>query len=94
MRLAVAVFMLEDAGAVRRLVRGKEALRPAERDAALRLTHAGGAAAGRLLDAVRDLRRVGAHLAVTAHPLLERRGELLPSRLASETDLLEPGEAR
>jgi phosphate:Na+ symporter len=90
LRLAVAVFMLEDAGAARRLVRGKEALRAAEREAAVRLTQAAdGAAAELLLDAVRDLRRVGAHLATTAHPLLERRGELLPSRLAGEPDLLE-----
>ena len=44
-----------------------------------------GGAAGLLLDAVRDLRRVGGHLAVVAHPLLERRGELLPSRLARES---------
>ena len=91
LRLAVAVFMLEDAEAARRLVRGKEALRDAERDAARRLAATGGlsateggAAAGLLLDAVRDLRRVGAHLASVAHPLLERRGELLPSRLAAE----------
>jgi phosphate:Na+ symporter len=35
-----------------------------------------------VLDAIRDLRRVGAHLAAVAHPLLERRGELLSSRLA------------
>ena len=96
LRLAVAVFMLEDADAARRLVRGKEGLRDAERAAARRLAAAdgpssagaeeGGAAARLLLDAVRDLRRVGAHLASVAHPLLERRGELLPSRLAAEND--------
>jgi phosphate:Na+ symporter len=91
LRLAVAVFMLGDAEAARRLVRGKEGLREAERDAARRLAAGGGlpaaeggAATGLLLDAVRDLRRVGAHLASVAHPLLERRGELLPSRLAAE----------
>ena len=89
LRLAVAVFMLEDVEAARSLVRGKEGLREAERAAVRRLTEAGGDAAtaeapGLLLDAVRDLRRVGAHLASVAHPLLERRGELLPSRLAGE----------
>ena len=90
LRLAIAVFMMEDAEAARRLVRGKEGLRAAERDAARRMAEAGaldatedGGAAGLLLDAVRDLRRVGAHLASVAHPLLERRGELLPSRLAA-----------
>jgi phosphate:Na+ symporter len=91
LRLAVAVFMLADAEAARRLVRGKEGLREAERDAARRLAAAGslsaaegGAASGLLLDTVRDLRRVGAHLASVAHPLLQRRGELLPSRLAAD----------
>ena len=91
LRLAIAVFMMEDAEAARSLVRGKEGLRAAERDAARRMAEAGaltaaegGGAAGLLLDAVRDLRRVGGHLAVVAHPLLERRGELLPSRLAQE----------
>ncbi len=93
LRLAVAVFMREDVEAARRLVREKEALREAERHALRRMAEAadrsaaaGGAAAGLLLDAVRDLRRISAHVAVVAHPLLERRGELLPSRLAREHD--------
>ncbi|TDH62252.1 Na/Pi cotransporter family protein [Dankookia rubra] len=85
LRLAIAVFMLEDAEAARALVRGKEGLRVAERDAARRLAAGEGDAAGLLLDAVRDLRRVGGHIALVAHPLLERRGELLPSRLATDT---------
>ena len=34
-----------------------------------------------LLDIVRDLKRVNAHLAAAAYPVLEGRGELLPSRL-------------
>jgi phosphate:Na+ symporter len=87
LRLAIAVFMLEDAEAARQLVRGKEGLRTAERDAARRLAAGEGGAAGLLLDAVRDLRRVGGHLAVVAHPLLERRGELLSSRLAIDPAL-------
>ncbi|MBU8540393.1 Na/Pi cotransporter family protein [Falsiroseomonas tokyonensis] len=96
LRLAVAVFMREDAEAARRLVREKEALRDAERLALARMAEAadrsaaeGGAAAGLLLDAVRDLRRIGAHFAMVAHPLLERRGELLPSRLSPEVRLEE-----
>jgi phosphate:Na+ symporter len=96
LRLAVAVFIREDAEAARRLVREKEALREAERNALRRMAEAadrsaaeGGAAAGLLLDAVRDLRRIGAHFAMVAHPLLERRGELLPSRLATEPNLAE-----
>jgi phosphate:Na+ symporter len=92
LRLAVAVFMLEDLEAARTLVRGKEALREAERAAVLRLTTAGpdAGAPGLMLDAVRDLRRVGAHLAAVAHPLLERHGELLPSRLAGEGGPADP----
>jgi phosphate:Na+ symporter len=87
LRLAIAVFMLEDAEAARALVRGKEGLRAAEREAARRLAEREGGTAGLLLDAVRDLRRVGGHLAAVAHPLLERRGELLPSRLAPDSTL-------
>lgn len=95
LRLAVAVFLREDADAARRLVREKEALREAERDALRRMAESadrsaadGGAAAGLLLDAVRDLRRISAHIAMVAHPLLERRGELLPSRLATDAESL------
>jgi phosphate:Na+ symporter len=90
LRLAVAVFMVEDAEAARRLVESKEQLRATERDAARRAAQAAplplgepGATPGFVLDAIRDLRRVGAHLAAVAHPLLERRGELLASRLAT-----------
>jgi phosphate:Na+ symporter len=89
LRLAVAVFMTEDAEAARRLVQSKEQLRATEREAARRAALAAplplgepGATPGFVLDAIRDLRRVGGHLAAVAHPLLERRGELLSSRLA------------
>ena len=37
-----------------------------------------------LLDIVRDLKRVNAHLAAAAYPILEGRGELLPSRLKQD----------
>jgi phosphate:Na+ symporter len=92
LRLAVAVLMVEDAEAARRLVLAKEMLRATERGAARRAAEAAplplgepGATPGLVLDAIRDLRRVGAHLAAAAHPLLERRGELLASRLAPTT---------
>lgn len=88
LRLAVAVLMVEDAEAARRLVQEKEMLRATERGVARRAAEAAplplgepGATPGLVLDAIRDLRRVGAHLAAAAHPLLERRGELLASRL-------------
>jgi phosphate:Na+ symporter len=89
LRLAVAVFMVDDAEAARRLVETKETLRSTEAEAARRAARAAplplgepGATPSLVLDAIRDLRRVGAHLAAVAHPLLERRGELLSSRLA------------
>jgi phosphate:Na+ symporter len=89
LRMAIAVVMVEDAEAARNLVRSKEQLRDTERDAARRAAQAAplplgepGATPSFVLDAIRDLRRVGAHLAAVAHPLLERRGELLSSRLA------------
>jgi phosphate:Na+ symporter len=89
LRLAIAVMMVGDAEAARRLIHEKEMLRATERDVARRAAEAAplplgepGATPGLVLDAIRDLRRVGAHLAAVAHPLLERRGELLSSRLA------------
>ena len=37
-----------------------------------------------LLDIVQDLKRVNAHLAAAAYPILKGRGELLPSRLKQD----------
>ena len=37
-----------------------------------------------LLDIVRDLKRVNAHLEAAAYPVLEGRGELLSSRLKQD----------
>lgn len=88
LRLATAVFMGGDVDAARRLVRGKEALREAERAAIARFKSTGAlannegiAAPGVVLEAVHDLRRIVGLLASIAHPILERRGELLSSRL-------------
>jgi phosphate:Na+ symporter len=90
-RAAAAVFMTEDPRAARQLLGEKEVFRELE----LRATeeHFGRARSGRaeniemsklLLDIVRDLKRVNAHLAAAAYPILEGRGELLPSRLKQE----------
>ena len=90
-RAAAAVFMTEDPRAARRLLSEKEVFRELE----LRATdeHFGRTRAGRaesiemsklLLDIVRDLKRVNAHLAAAAYPILEGRGELLPSRLKQD----------
>ena len=53
----------------------------------LRAGQADGRETGALhIDALRDLQRVNSHLvAAAAYPVLERQGELLPSRLI-ETD--------
>ena len=47
------------------------------------------------LDILRDLKRINAHIAAAAYPVLEKLGELLPSRLRREieTDALPPGAA-
>ena len=87
LRLAVAVFMGEDLRAALRLVEEKERFRGLERAATERqFAHLQEgrrpAETGSLhLDIVRDLKRVEAHLAAIAHPLLERNNLLRPSRL-------------
>ena len=40
----------------------------------------------RIVAVVRDLKRVNAHLAAAAYPILEGRGELLPSRLRQDAN--------
>jgi phosphate:Na+ symporter len=37
------------------------------------------------LDMLRDLKRINAHVAAAAYPVLEKRGELLSSRLRQDT---------
>jgi phosphate:Na+ symporter len=90
LRLAVAVFMSSDLDAARRLVAEKERFRDLERISTER--HFARVREGRTasietsglhLDVVRDLKRIDAHLAATAYPLLERTGTLKPTRLAS-----------
>ena len=90
-RAAAAVFMTEDPRAARQLLGEKEVFRELE----LRTTeeYFGRARTSRaetiemgklLLDIVRDLKRVNAHLAAAAYPVLEGRGELLSSRLKQD----------
>jgi len=88
---AAAVFMTEDPRTARQLLGEKEVFRELELRAADE--HFGRARAGRpesievsklLLDIVRDLKRVNAHLSAAAYPVLEGRGELLPSRLKQD----------
>lgn len=87
LRLAVAVFMGEDVQAALRLVEEKERFRELERAATadgfarLREGRHQPETRGLHLDLVREMKRVEAHLAAIAHPLLERRNLLRPSRL-------------
>lgn len=78
-RTAAAVFMTDDIGAARRLVSEKET---EAHFARIRTGQAETIETGALqLDVLRDLRRVNAHVVTAAYPVLERQGELLPSRL-------------
>jgi phosphate:Na+ symporter len=90
-RAAAAVFMTEDPRAARQLLGEKEVFREFENRATE--AHFGRVRAGRTesvetdrlhLDIMRDLKRVNSHLAAAAYPVLEDRGELLPSRLKQD----------
>lgn len=85
LRLAVAVFLRGDVAAARRLIAEKERMRLDEAEAARRFADAaqGSAieAAELRMKVVRDLKSIGAHLAVAAHPALVRSGDLRASRL-------------
>jgi phosphate:Na+ symporter len=91
-RLAVAVFVTRDPEMARQLVEAKERMRLMEREATqnhLRRLREGALASietsSMHLDILRDLKRVVAHLTAVAHPILERKGELRPSRLRETT---------
>ena len=88
---AAAVFMTEDPRPARRLLSEKEVFRELELRAAderfgrPRADRAESIEMSKLhFDIVRDLKRVNAHLAAAAYPILEGRGELLPSRLKQD----------
>ncbi len=90
LRLALAVFMFSDQDAARRLVAEKERFRAFEE--AARGRHLGLIESGQafglalnalILDITRDLKRIDAHIATTAHSLLERGGQLRHSRLTN-----------
>ena len=95
LRLAVAVFLRGDAGAARRLIAEKERMRQDEAEAARRFAGATQRtdveAAELRVKVVRDLKRIGAHLAAAAHPALERAGELRSSRLVGQDGVEDEG---
>jgi phosphate:Na+ symporter len=89
LRSAAALLVTGDERAARLLVEEKEIFRSLEAEATA--THFERLREGRIgtvetsalhLDALRDRKRVNAHLvAAAAYPVLESKGELLPSRL-------------
>ena len=91
LRTAGSLFMTEDNRAARLLADEKIAFRDAE--AAATSAHVERLRSGRLdsaetsalhLDLLRDMKQINSHLvAAAAYPVLERAGELLPSRLAA-----------
>ncbi len=89
LQLAASVLMFQDLNSARRLVSEKERFRDLERTITqrnleqLRSGKSIGDTSALQLDIVRDLKRIEAHIAATAHSLLEHSGELKPSRLTS-----------
>jgi phosphate:Na+ symporter len=90
MRLAVTVFVTRDPAMARDLVSRKDEIRTLERDAVK--SHLGRLRAGSVaslessavhLDIIRDLKSINAHVASVAYPILEEKGILKGSRLAS-----------
>ena len=88
LRTAAAVFMTGDARAARRLAEEKEFFRTLESQVTeahfdrVRLGGPESIETGAMhLDVIRELRRINGHLVNAAYPILEERGELLPSRL-------------
>jgi phosphate:Na+ symporter len=88
---AAAVFMTDDPRAARRLLAEEEVFRDLEARATE--AHFARIRAGRVesvetsalhLDVLRDLKRINAHLTAAADSVLDRMGELLPSRLRQD----------
>jgi len=90
LRAAASVFMTDDVRAARSLAQEKVTFREAEAKATE--SHLGRIRSGRMesirtsslhLDLLRDMKLVNSHIvAAAAYPVLERTGELLPSRIA------------
>jgi phosphate:Na+ symporter len=93
-RTAASLFVTEDAGTARTLAEEKLRFRRAEERATtthFSLMRDGITAASQSsalhLDLIRDMKQVNSHIvAAAAYPVLDRMGELLPTRLASQAD--------
>jgi phosphate:Na+ symporter len=98
LRTAGAVFMTDDPRAARRLHAEEEVFRDLEARATE--AHFARIRAGRVesretsalhLDVLRDVKRINGHLIAAADPVLDRTGELLPSRLRRDVAADEEG---
>lgn len=88
LRTALGILIGEDRRLARQLIAGKDAVRALERTAAARhldRVRRGDAASietsALVLDILRDLKRINAHVAAVALPILDQVGELRESRL-------------
>jgi phosphate:Na+ symporter len=99
LRLAVNVFMTDDARGARTVLDEKVRMRDLERIATE--THLRRLREGRPesietsalhLDIVRDLKRIAAHIASVAYPILEQNGFLRPSRLLDDNQIASSSE--
>jgi phosphate:Na+ symporter len=101
--LAIGVFMTGDPREARRLLNEKVAIRELEQAATE--SHLQRLRAGRPesletsalhLDILRDLKRIAAHLASVAYPILDQGGALRPSRMLDESEAakIAPAERR
>jgi phosphate:Na+ symporter len=94
LRMAASLFMTADERVARLLVGEKEIFRALESDATaahferLRARGTNTVETSTMhLDALRDLKNVNTHLvAAAAYPVLESKGELLPSRLRQDSE--------
>jgi phosphate:Na+ symporter len=91
---AAAVFITDDTRAARSLLAEKEVFRDLEARATE--AHFARIRAGRVesvetsalhLDVLRDLKRINAHVTAAAYAVLEKRGELLSSRLRRDAEV-------
>jgi phosphate:Na+ symporter len=91
--LAISVFMTGDPREARRLLNEKVAIRELEQaatDSHLQRLRAGRPesleTSALHLDILRDLKRLAAHLASVAYPILDQGGALRPSRMVDEAE--------
>jgi phosphate:Na+ symporter len=99
LQLATSVFMLGEYQAARRLIEQKDRMRDMEQAAIenhmrrLREGRPQSIETSSLhIDIARDLKRIAAHIASVAYPILQRNGTLRRSRLLNDNEVLAEGQ--